>query len=166
MNQNNNHIRGISMYVDERNRDIYYDIFTKNGYIIDEKRAKKFNMFKNRFILVFMGAVLAVNFVFDLTMTIIISILALAALEYSFRFKFLTHCTMIPNFKKGKRAVFDEHEDKPKEILRIILYLLFAVLIVANAYVSEFDTFMLAMSYIASVLAIFAAIRSFGYIRK
>lgn len=154
------------MYVDERNRDIYYDIFTKNGYVIDEKRAKRFNMFKNRFILVFMGAVLAVNFVLDLNVTIILSVLALAALEYSFRFKFLAHCTMIPKFKKGKRAVFDEHEDKPKEILRIVLYLLFAGLIVANAYISEFDTFMLALSYIASVLAMFAAIRSFGYIRK
>ena len=166
MKQNNNHIRGINMYVDERNRDIYYDIFTKNGYIIDEKRAKKFNMFKNRFILVFMGAVLAVNFVLDIKLTIIFSLLVIAALEYSFRFKFLPHCTMIPKFKKGNRAVFDNHEDKPKEILRIVLYIAFAVLIVMNAYISEFDTFMLALSYLASVLAMFAAIRSFGYIRK
>ena len=160
----NNHIRGLNMYVDDRGQDIYYDVFTKNGYLINEKRAKRFNMYKNRFILVFMGAVLAVNFVFSMEVTIVLALVLLAVLEYFFRFRFLRNCTTFPDFKKGKRAVFDDHEDKRKEVLRVVLYLLFAVLVVLNAYASGFDTLMIVLSYIASAVAVVAALRSIGYI--
>lgn len=166
MVQNKTHIRGFNMYLDEKNQDVYYDVFTKTGYIIKEDKAKKFDMYKNRYILVFMGAILSVNFLFDLTWTIIASLILLIALEYSFRFKFLKSCPMIMNFKKGKKAQFETHENKGKEIVRIILYLLFAGLIIANAYVAQLDQWLVGLSYVAAVIAVYAAYRSLTYLRK
>jgi len=161
-----NHLRGINMYLDDRDRDIYYDVFTKTGYVIKPKDAKSFNILKSRYSLVFMGAVLAVNFLVDLKLTIIFSLLIILALEYKLRFKFLPQCIALPNFKKGRKAVVDSHEDKRKEVLRIILYVLFAGLIVANAYVANYGTLLIILSYIAGIVALIGAFRSFTYLRK
>ena len=44
-------VTGFNIYKDGKNRDIYYDMLTKEGYVITKYEVSKMNFYQKRFIL-------------------------------------------------------------------------------------------------------------------
>lgn len=51
-------LSGQNIYTDKKNRTIYYDFISKQGYIVDKKHENQALFFKNRFAVIFFAAIL------------------------------------------------------------------------------------------------------------
>ena len=151
-------IRSFSVYLDKNGNSIYYDRFTKCGYLLKEEVFAQFRTYNNRYLLAFMFGILAYNFITDLRWTILITVGIAVVMEFFFRKKFLTHLTKYPNFKPVVKAQENNSEPKSKIIMRMVLYLAFAVLIVLNAYQQKYGNLILFTSYLAAVIAVYGAL--------
>jgi len=149
-------IRAFNVYLDKNGNSIYYDRFSKCGYLLKEEVFPRFRTYNNRYMLAFMFGVLAYNFIANLLGTIIITIAIGLAMEYFFRKKFLAHLTKYPNFKPEiKASGKNSDESNFKVVVRLLLYLAFAILIVVNAYQQNYGTLSIVFSYIAAVIALY-----------
>lgn len=137
-NNNPNAVSGISIYQDKHGRNVYYDIFTKNGYLILDSTASKFNFYQKRIIFPIIVFALLLNyrmgdFYVDVYGALFSALAVFAGLEYFFRFHFLRSLTVIPNFQRTKKESYlvqlSNKNDKGKLIIKGLLYIIFAVLL-------------------------------------
>ena len=93
-------LSGMHIYKDNHNRYVYYDIFTKNGYVISN--VPSYRNYANRFILAAVVGILVYTFDFGkwtLPFALGAALLVWAVMEYKFR-AFLRHQTLIMNFRR------------------------------------------------------------------
>lgn len=154
------HASGRNIYVDERGRDVYYDRFTKNGYLIQEKNLKSYFMYQNRFILVIIGIILGYNFLASLETCIIIGVIVAIIIEIMFRRKYLPSLITIQGFKPEKKLpVYKQIADgeaRGKVILKTFLYLAMSILLVLNAYIEKLEFPMFALSVVVAIISLYA----------
>lgn len=162
MAKNNNHVRGMNVYLDDKGRDVYYDrLFTKCGYLIQEKDKGTYAMYANRFIIPIIAAVLAMNFILTEKQSIIMGIGLYFILEALFRFKFLPSLTKLKKFKPTKKLRLVEQIQtlgRNKLLLLSILLVVLAVLILINAYTEGYSGLVLVLNYIFAIGAVFYAV--------
>lgn len=82
--------------------------------------------------------------------------------EILFRFKFLRSLRQTTKFNREKRQTMlksiIESKDTKKAILRIILYLAFAILVILNAITMKADIAILLVSILLSIMAMYCVI--------
>lgn len=153
---------GINIYVDEKGRDVYYDVFTKRGYVIQEKNRATYSKFENRYLLCLILIILLCSITNNYVLSIIIGVVVAIIYEVAFRFKFLETLVAINNFKpKEKYSIIDQianSNQKQKTIIKAILYVALAVLIIINAYRQHLSTPLMILSYLVSVFGVASAV--------
>lgn len=143
MATNKRGISGRNIYVDKRNRVIYYDWLTKKGYIIEPKLEEKYKLYQNRFILIFCGLVLCIDYFNGWLLFVAALVGAFVAVEFIFRFFFLRRLRTVANVDRTKKLTVlqevIESRDKKRALLKAALYSVFGILVIVNAYTSNFE---------------------------
>jgi uncharacterized membrane protein len=161
-----NPVSGHDVYQDDKGRNILYVKSTGCGYVIAKKDESNFTLYHNRYLLVLIGILLAVNFMADLKTCLIIGAIAAVWLEYRYRKNWLPSLTCITNFKPEKKQTFlqavVEEGNKWKCGLLAILYLLFGILMVVNGYQLNSAWYILAGDYVLLAITVYI---SFNYVQ-
>lgn len=159
---------GIHIYEDNHGRAVYYDVFTKCGYVLDD-REQAYRPYAMRFVIGIFAAILTYMFELPIWLCILLGVVAYGVMEVKFR-KFLTTVPTMIDFKPTKRVGLVESaadDTKNRILLKLLLYFALAVLIILNAYQQKYRGFMLALNYVISVFGVaFGVIQILAYIRK
>ena len=144
-------VSGWHVYRDERGRAVYYDVFSKTGYILanNEDRYKQFSM---RFVLGAIGFILMLMFDMPIWLCVLAGVAVYGFLEFRFRI-FLKKCN-----EKMKSEASIKTLDTNKIILKMVLLLALAVLIIINAYNENYTGWMLTLNYVISALTFIFAL--------
>jgi uncharacterized membrane protein len=146
-------VSGWHVYKDERGRAVYYDIFSKTGYILanNEERYKQFSM---RFVMGLIGFILILMFNMPIWLCVLAGVGVYAFLEFRFR-KFLA---TLPRIEKMKSEASIKTLETNKVILKMVLLIALSVLIVLNAQNERYTGWMLYLNYVISALALIFAL--------
>lgn len=148
-------VNGINVYKDEKQRTIYAHPFTKKAVYIPTFEEKKFNIYQKRFLLaacafILLTTILADWFELPAYVPILICVALLLVMEFKFH-QFLKGLQPVKHFNKEKCFGFFDalaQEDKGKMIARIIAYTALGVVMVLNAYESNFGIVTLTACWI------------------
>ena len=155
-------LRGINIYLDELDRNVYVDPIGKEAYLIQESNFQMYNFYSNRFILVIGAVVLFASFFGSFYLSVAITVLLFGLLEFFFRRRFLPTLIKLDNFKPDRKLSYEDQEtmnnDKKKTILKVIMFILLGVLLGINAYMEGYQGFELGLSV---VFVLYAAFMSF-----
>lgn len=142
-------VTGFNIYKDKRNHDIYYDVFTKEGYMITKNEISKLNFYQKRFIIPIIIFSLTYtinifNFEFGIVGAGAAAVLAFVCMEYFFRFRFLNTMVVVPNFVPNKQEDYFHQlaNGSPLSnlIIKGILYLALGVLLILFGLQENFQT--------------------------
>ena len=93
-NSNNEQIGGFFIYKNSHNQNVYYDVFSKNAYIISKNDEKQYNIYSYRLVMsVVLGIMLILVFNMKLWVGVSAGILCYIIFSIMFRKKFL--CSVI-----------------------------------------------------------------------
>ncbi len=158
-------VDGLFVYRDKRNRVIYKDMFSKDGYIIDQNMLSAFKKYQNRYLAAIAIVALGYNFVFTIEIWTAIAGVVLVVLEYLFRSKFLKSCKKVENFDTSKAKNIDKLS-RGRTIILAILYLALSVLLIANAVIEKLPTLALVLSILGASIAFLRALWSVNRLMK
>lgn len=147
-------LSGLHIYKDDHNRNVYYDVFSKHGYIIND--IQTYRLCSNRFIIGLVGGALIYTFGMEFWIGILVGLAVYAVMEIKFR-SFLKRQSIILNFSpKTKISALEQFafEDRKKLMLKMVLVYLFAILIVIYPY--TLDTFAMSQAILCIVIGIIA----------
>ncbi len=157
-------IEGRNIYFDRHNRPVYYVKSQKRGYRISSDMEKQFKTLNSRLVIaVIMFIFLYLIFNINIYISAAASLAGLGFLEYRFR-KLLSNCTIIENFepKKDSKTNLSTDTSVGGLVLRMVLYLVCGVLLIANAYTSPEligNVTLQAVSDIVGIAAIYFGLR-------
>lgn len=155
-------LTGRNIYIDKRNRTVYYDMFTKTGYVIPHEDEKKMFLYKNRLPIILLASILSIDTLFDTTMAVIFGVLLFLILEVYYRFaifkKFKTSSSFDRKKIKSPLNAIVEANEKGKSIILVGLYIAFSILVIINAYKQNYTIWIMILSYAFSVFGIYSAI--------
>lgn len=152
-------VSGINVFYDAKDRPIYFDRFSKNGYLIKDVE-KTYNFYSMRFAIGIIGAIISYAFSLPMTFCIGIGIILYLFMEFQFR-RFLKNLTTFKNFspqKKVSRLDAETSLESNKILLKGFLFLVLAVLIVLNCIQEQYTGIIMIINY---VLAAGAVLMSF-----
>lgn len=152
-------VSGPHIYLDERGRCVYFDVFSKNGYILANNESK-YKQLSMRFMLGLIALILMLMFNMPIWICILVGILVYGFMEYKFR-RFLNTLTKIENFKcneKAKSSGTIKSMDTNKVWVKFFCLVLFAVLIVVNAQNEGYSGMYLYLNYIVCALSVIYAL--------
>ena len=162
--------KGFFVYLNDKGQCVYSDLFCKGGYIIARSDYKKYQVYALRYIL---GIVIIalLSTLIAMKPSIIVGVLTVIVGEILFRVKFLGKtCTYDPKFKKPEAASFldkiTKSADPSKKIIKAILFLIFGILIVINAYQQAYTGFFMILSWVVGVISeVFAVLFFISFIK-
>lgn len=162
--------KGLFIFQNDKGQYVYSDLFTTGGYIISRSDYKKYQVYALRYIL---GIVIIalLSTLIDMKPSIIVGVLTVLVGELLFRLKFLAKtCTYDPKFKKPQSDNFldkiTKSSDPSKKLIKAILFVIFGVLIVINAYQQNYTGIFMILSWVIGVLSeIFAVLFFVSFIK-
>lgn len=157
--QEKKELRGLNIYNDKKGRTVYYDWFTKNGYVIPPNKYDNYTNYSIRFVVSVLVGFLSALFLKDNYLAgIAIGASTYIAYTFVFRRRFLNSLTIIPDFK---RPIKENYIDRnvvampKKRVISIILIAFFLVFaIAANAIIGGYDIVMLILNLGLSAAAL------------
>ncbi|MBR3840111.1 MAG: hypothetical protein IKM20_03130 [Erysipelotrichales bacterium] len=160
---NQDKIIGFNIYKDKKRRDVYYDVFTKQGYIITKADINKLNFYQKRFILpVIVFSLVYTLDLYNLNFGIVgasaAAFICFICMEYFFHFRFLKTLVTLPNFVPDKDEGYF-HQMAAKSpltslIIKGILYIALGALLVVFGIQENFQSFEWAICIIITVVVI------------
>lgn len=143
-------LSGRNVYTDKKGRVIFYDMLTKKGYLVDKKNENSALFFKNRFVVILFAAILLAAVILSWLQAVIAWAVMMALAEFAFRMSFLKKLEPVTDIDFERRLSALQYIVQNKEKGRVgvlaVLYLLFAVLVVLNAYTEEYTQGLLVLS--------------------
>lgn len=159
---NNTSIAGRNIYTDKKNRILYYDYFSKNGFIIKQDGLSILYIYKNRFFIILLSVILVTDIISSWLIAIALTAGLLLMLEILFRrFYFSKLCVspIHPNMKqKTLLTSLILARDPVKTLMKTILYFAFSILIVLNAYLQHASLMMYTLSIILSLAGLYYSV--------
>lgn len=162
---------GLHIYNDDRGRYIFYNIFDKRAYWInDDTDFKKYSVFQIRLPLAIALGFIIVMLLDKVAFGIITGILVYILMSVYFYVKFIPSLKEVKNFTKPDTSFVDRFTE-PMSPLRLlaatIMTFLISVLLVVNAYISNYDKITTILNYVLAVLAFgFAIMFLVAYVKK
>ncbi|MEY8380712.1 hypothetical protein [Ileibacterium valens] len=157
--QANPGLSGLNLYIDKKNRIIYYNPLVKKAVMIPKSDYRKFNMYRTRYLAV-ISAFLIMAILFEewfhwpLWLAFVLSLIIYAGFEFSF-YKFVNRLPDAPKFNKESCVhTYDlsiQPKDRTRAKVKIVLYFILGILLVVNAYQMNYDPSMLIMCWIAMI---------------
>ena len=168
MKQNNrnglvaSNLNGMLIY-QEKKRTVYYDIFTKKGYIITNLDVRTYLIYSTRYSLFALLGFFLYYLTNAIEISFLIPIMLLLVAEILFRTTYLYRLTSIKNYERPKKAGYIEetanNESYIKIVLLIVLGILLAIMIGNNMNNGLYKTRILViMAYIVTYGALFIAL--------
>lgn len=155
-------LSGQNIYTDKKNRTIYYDFISKQGYIVDKKHENQALFFKNRLAIIFFAAVLCAGTFLTWLQAAIVFAVALVLAEFKFRKSFLKQLEVAKDIDFERRLspikYIVENKEKNKVIMLAILYIVFAVLVVLNAYMENYTSGLMVLSIAFALFGLYCSI--------
>ena len=152
-------LSGRNIYTDKKGRVIFYDMLTKKGYLIDKKSENSAVFFKNRFVVILFAAILFGATFLSVIQAVIVWAVMMVLAEFTFRRVFLKKLEPVTDVDFERRVsalqYIIENKEKSRVIVLIILYFLFAVLVVLNAYTEGYSVKLWVFSACLSVVGIY-----------
>lgn len=143
-------LSGRNIYTDKRGRTIYYDLVTRRGYLIDKANENSAVFYKNRFVVILFAAILFGATFLSWLQALIAWAIMMALAEFAFRRVFLKKLDPVTDVDFERRIsalqYIIENKERGRVIVLAFLYLLFAVLIILNAYVEKYSVGLLIFS--------------------
>lgn len=160
---NKKQVGGFFVYHDDRGRSIYYDVFTKNGYLINNRDQDKFALFNLRYLLAALAFMIV--FVFfgaeSLFWALLSALITFIITYLVFRFTFMNKLPLLPGFVKPKKLSFiaQTAQDLSSGTLLVVIFMCLALtgLFIINIGLSEISGTELWGYYVViAILIIFA----------
>ncbi len=154
-------LNGMMLY-QEKKRTVYYDIFTKNGYIINNAEARTYLLYSARYAMAALIACAVYYATNNLVAMLLSGIAAVAVSEVLFRKAFLYKLPLIKNYDRPKKPGYiqemSDNESYFKIILLIIVGILLAVMISLNNRNGVYkDTLSVVLAYVITFGALFVS---------
>lgn len=163
-------LKGLSIYQDKYHGTVYYDFFTKNGYVIEDDDVKTYTLS-----IAFLPlAIVLFYFLFQFKINVLVA-LAIAigfyvVAQIIYRFAFLYKLECIENYKSEKsgNAIDNLTSNYSKPRLIVLVIFLIALVVVTAAYIltSDFEGatltalwILVAATFIFLLIVIYALIR-------
>lgn len=164
-------VSGRHIYQDHLGRTAYYDKSSKLAYLIQEKDAKAYRLYSNRYLIALLIPILGINFAFPPLIGIGVGIAVALLLEYRFRRHFLPNLSVAKKFKLEKRQTVLEgliHQENPKKTLSLaIAYVLFAILLFINGLMTTTNPWMIGINSIICLGALyFSGLHFYAYTKR
>ncbi|MFV0381723.1 MAG: hypothetical protein ACK5KR_05840 [Breznakia sp.] len=161
---------GKMIYIDKKNRSIYYRKRSKMGYVIPYEKQSTFRTLSLRYMIGIVTIVFVHSVIIDnMFIAGAAGILATALLELRFQ-KLIQSCAQIPNFDLSKATpsikVPAAKESKNILILRGILFVAFAVLMIVNLLISKELSENILMVIASIAISLAACYQAFITFRK
>lgn len=154
-------LTGRNIYIDKRNRTVYYDVFTKIGYVIPPEDERKMFLYKNRLAIILFAAILTIDTVFNIIVAAILGIALFLIIEAYYRFFIFKKFKVSSSFDREKRKsqlkTIVETNEKGKSIILIGLYIAFSILVIINAYSQNYTIWVMILSYAFSLFGVYSA---------
>ncbi len=152
-------LSGRNIYTDKKGRVIFYDMLTKKGYLIDKKSENSAVFFKNRFVVILFAAILFGATFLSVMQAVVAWAVMMALAEFAFRMVFLKKLEPVTDVDFERRVsalqYIVENKEKSRVIVLIILYFLFAVLVILNAYTEDYSVKLWVFSGCLSVVGVY-----------
>lgn len=143
-------LSGRNIYTDKRGRTIFYDMVTKKGYLVDKANENSAVFYKNRFVIILFAAILFGATFLTWVQALIAWAVMMALAEFAFRKVFLKKLDPVTDVDFERRVsalqYIVENKERGRVIVLAFLYLLFAVLIILNAYIEKYSPGLLVFS--------------------
>ena len=143
-------LSGRNIYTDKKGRVIFYDMITKKGYLVDKKSENSAVFFKNRFVVILFAAILFGATFLTVLQAVIAWAVMMALAEFSFRMVFLKKLEPVTDVDFERRVSALQYI-----IALIILYFLFSVLVLLNAYTEDYSTKLWVFSVCLAVVGVY-----------
>ncbi len=121
-------LRGVSIY-QEKKRTVYYDMFTKSGYVINNAEVRNYMLFSNRHTAIALGAVVIYYLTNNVVLSVVAGIAALVIMELVFRKTFLQKLPEIKNYQRPHKQSYVDSIATDETVTRILLLILIGVLL-------------------------------------
>lgn len=160
-------VSGINVFYDAKDRPIYFDRFSKNGYLIKDVE-KTYNFYSMRFAIGIIGAIISYAFNLSIAVCIGIGVVLYVFMEFQFR-RFLRNLTIYKDFKPEKkigRIVAEMGMETNKIALKGFLFLVLAVLLVLNCLEEQYTGVAMIINYILAAAALLYALFDFFVLAK
>lgn len=136
-------LSGRNIYTDKKKRVIYYDGLTKRGYVVEKKDEGKIFFFQNRLVIILFAAILCAGTFLTWVQATLVGVALLAIVEVYYRssfFKKLEVATEV-DFERKLTPLQSilARKSKEKVIALIVLWAVFAVLVLVNAYMEQYS---------------------------
>ena len=152
-------LSGRNIYTDKKGRVIFYDMITKKGYLVGKQNENSAVFFKNRFAVILFAAILLGGTLLSGLQALIAWAVMMVLAEFVFRMSFLKKLEPVTDVDFERRVsalqYIVENKEKGRVIALAVLYLLLAVLVVANAYVEKYSTGLCIFSGCIAVVGIY-----------
>jgi len=155
-------LSGHNIYRDKKNRTIYYDFISKNGYIVGREDEGKLFIYKNRFPIIIVAAALTIELLLTPIQAVIAGIICAILVEIFYRLFVFKRMQISKSFVRKERIspiqAIIEQKTKGKIIALIFLYLALAILILVNAYLEKYSIGLVLVSGLVSVFSLYFTI--------
>lgn len=163
-------LSGRNVYTDKNGRVIYYDWLTKQGYLIQKENEGRMTLFKNRFVIVLFAAILFAGTFLNWTQAVVAGVVMAVLIELYFRLSYLKKLEVVDDvdFQHRLTALQSilEHKSRTQIIALAALYLVFAVLVVLNAYLENYSMGLNILSGCLGVVGLyFSALHIYALIK-
>lgn len=136
-------LSGRNVYTDRQKRTIYYDRLTKQGYYLHKEHEGKMQFFKNRFTIILFAAILCAGTFLTWTQAVLAGLITMTIVELYFRLSYLKKLEPATDIDFERRiSAMDyilKNKNKGAVASLAVLYLVFAVLIMLNAYLEQYN---------------------------
>ena len=152
-------LSGRNIYTDKKGRIIFYDMLTKKGYLIDKKNENSAVFFKNRIVVILFAAILFGATFLSVLQAVLAWAIMMALSEFFYRMSFLKNLEPVTDVDFERRVsalqYIVENKEKSRVIVLIVLYFLFAVLVILNAYTENYSVKLWVFSGCLSVVGVY-----------
>lgn len=149
--------KGLFITKTEKGQYVYSDPLIKGGYVISKKDYQKYRTYALRYVIGIIIIILLSTFI-DIVPSLLVGLITIIVGEILFRVKFLKKtCTFMEDFKKDSKETIINNLSKNspfwKQILKIILFIAFGILLILNAYDQQFEGIILIINWIVGVVS-------------
>lgn len=155
-------LSGHNVYMDKKKRTIYYDRLTRQGYLLHKEHENRMQFFKNRFVIILFAAILCAGTFLTWIQATLAGVITAVIVELYFRLSYLKKLEVVTDVDFERRISPLDYIVKNKSRGRAqalcVLYLLFAVLVVLNAYMEQYNLGLMIASGVLSLGGLYYAI--------
>lgn len=158
-------LKGLFIDQDPKKGCVYYDVFTKKGYILSNSDVKTYNLYSVAFPLAIVAGYLVFLLKFPLWSAIVAAVAIYIISKIMFRYKFLYTLPEIPNYVRKNKdniiVLFSKKYSTPRLVVLTFLLLAISIVTVINANISNYEGVILYLNYVLSLIVGVCAILSF-----